>query len=71
VNNFNISRINTLEGTFKIKGHWQRHPQKIVFIQLEIMSTDGWQVLDLKHQSIIKLIPKIDGFVLQHLMFNN
>ncbi|MCJ8321823.1 MAG: hypothetical protein MJK12_19460 [Colwellia sp.] len=67
---FNISRINTSEGIFKVRGHWHNHAQKVVFTQLEIMSTDGWQVLDLNHHRVIKLINVIEENVFQHLLLS-
>ena len=68
--NFTISRINTEKGIFKITGRWQKYPKKIMFTELEIMSTDGWQVLDLKHSAVTALINLIEENVFQHLVLS-
>lgn len=65
---FTISRINTVKGIFKIKGVWHRSSKKIMFTELEIMSTDGWQPLDIDNLAVITLINLIKDNILQHLM---
>jgi len=64
---FHITRINTLKGIFKITGHWQQTPDQMILTQLEVMSTDGWQVLELKHQEVVKLIKTIEQQIFSHL----
>lgn len=68
VKKFNISRLNTPEGIFKVEGQWHAPHQKIIVSQLEIMSTDGWQILDLKHDTIISLISLVENYIYQHLL---
>ena len=64
---FHITRINTLEGIFKVTGIWQPYPKQIVLTQLEVMSTDGWQALELKQQEVIKVISAIEQSIFSHL----
>ncbi|MCL1049723.1 hypothetical protein L2755_08830 [Shewanella abyssi] len=70
---FNISRITTAEGIFKISGEASiskpstTDDQSISITALEIMSTDGWQALDVSADSVQALIVKLNSPILCHL----
>lgn len=68
---FTISRIDTSEGIFRLSGRWQQTPNKLILAQLEIMATDGWQKLDLNHQTIIHLNNLIEEQIITHLISQN
>jgi len=64
---FHITRMNTVNGVFRITGRWQQSPDQLILTQLEVMSTDGWQMLEIKHQQVIKVINSIEQQILNHL----
>lgn len=71
---FNISRINTDFGIFRVSGHWfpdETVATKITMRSLEIMGTDGWLSLDLASSSNAQLINKLQLVLLHHLLSIN
>ena len=70
MNNFNISRINTDLGIFRISGLWcdeRLAPSKIDIESIEVMGTDGWALLNLSHDDIINLIKELTLKIIAHL----
>lgn len=70
MDNFNISRINTDLGIFRISGLWcngNLEPSKIDIESCEVMGTDGWALLDLSHDDVINLIRELTAAILAHL----
>ncbi len=66
---FNISRLHTDCGIFKLSGtvHRSARPQQIAYQQAFFMGTDGWCALDLSNPHAVALLAKIQPQVLQHL----
>ncbi|QQX80690.1 hypothetical protein JK628_02090 [Shewanella sp. KX20019] len=70
---FNISRITTAEGIFKISGETSvsqsdnKELHSVHITALAIMSTDGWQALDVSVDSVQRLIAKLNSPILCHL----
>jgi len=70
VNNFNISRINTDLGIFRISGFCcdeRLETSKIIIESIEVMGTDGWALLNLSHDDIINLINELTPKIIVHL----
>jgi hypothetical protein len=56
---FNISRINTRFGIFRVSGLWRKDNLEVVNIEItsiEIMGTDGWVLLDQSSDKVINLV---------------
>lgn len=67
---FEISRINTKYGIFRVAGEWceKKHRTNDLEISLlEIMSTDGWSELELFSDNSRELINRIKPKLLEHL----
>ena len=70
---FTISRIVTSEGVFKVAGERSTpsssatEDASTIITSLEIMSTDGWQSLDISADSVIAIIAKIMQQITKHL----
>lgn len=70
---FNISRIVTAEGIFRISGEISmpesrsKDNNSITITSLDIMSTDGWQALDTSTEHVKKLIRSLHSAILCHL----
>jgi len=70
VNNFNISRINTSLGIFRVSGLWYYESLesfKIDIDSIEIMGTDGWVMLNQSSDDVINLIKELTPILLAHL----
>ena len=69
---FNISRIHTQWGIFRVSGLWSTpteiEPKVVVDIDvLELMGTDGWVVLDKNNVKVVDLIQQITPTLQAHL----
>jgi hypothetical protein len=70
---FKISRITTAEGIFRISGEVSINKSSdtevcpISITTLDIMSTDGWQALDVSADAVLTLIRKLNSPILCHL----
>ncbi|PKG74382.1 hypothetical protein CXF83_03810 [Shewanella sp. Choline-02u-19] len=70
---FKISRITAAEGIFKISGEVSTSKssdtgkQSVRITALDIMSTDGWQALDISADPVQTLIHKLNPLILCHL----
>ncbi|MCL1056677.1 hypothetical protein L2729_01570 [Shewanella gelidimarina] len=70
---FSISRITTPEGIFRISGETAINKSSttaehsIYITALDIMSTDGWQALDVSVDSMQTLICSLHPHILCHL----
>jgi hypothetical protein len=70
VNNFNISRINTPLGIFRVSGFWcnKRLATSTMDIDsIEIMGTDGWVLLNQSSASFVRIINELTPIFLTHL----
>lgn len=70
MNNFNISRINTDLGIYRISGLWcdeRLEASKIYIESIEVMGTDGWALLNLSHDDIINLSKELTPRIIAHL----
>jgi len=68
---FNISRINTDFGIFRVSGEWSAINPTIKDISLnsiEIMGTDGWVLLNKTCHSNAQLISNLLPQLLSHLL---
>ncbi len=71
---FNISRINTDLGTFRISGDWCfKNPvvESINLKSIEVMGTDGWVLLNKTCESNSQLINNLLPLLLSHLLLKN
>ncbi|WP_133408166.1 hypothetical protein [Parashewanella tropica] len=71
---FNISRINTELGIFRISGHLSAHLVNSEFISyksLQIMGTDGWISLNVSSNENSQLLSDLKPIILQHLLSEN
>lgn len=69
---FNISRINTDFGIFRVSGDWcfkRPEVENINVKSIEIMGTDGWDLLDICSESNSQLINNLLPLLLTHLIF--
>lgn len=66
---FNISRINTVAGIFRLSGKviLINHNFEFEFSHVDIMSTDGWCQLDIQSKSTKSILDKIKLDVSKHL----
>ena len=54
---FNITRIDTEFGIFRISGLWDTlNVNALTIISIEIMGTDGWVLLNQTYDAVTKLI---------------
>ncbi len=74
---FNISRLTTEKGIFRIAGSSAVNMPNgavqptIHITSLEIMSTDGWQALDISADSLQPLLNELTSPVIEHLKIEN
>ncbi|ACJ31299.1 hypothetical protein swp_4663 [Shewanella piezotolerans WP3] len=74
---FNISRLTTEKGIFRIAGQLAvKMPNEtaqppIIITSLEIMSTDGWLALDISADSLQPLLNELISLVVEHLKIEN
>ena len=69
---FEISRIHTHRGIFKVSGEWQSQgatgsPVLESVSQLEMMGTDGWVTLRLEDTAVKALLDELTPVLLFHL----
>ena len=71
---FNISRLNTDFGIFRISGQWcSQSPtaNNITLKSIEIMGTDGWVLLNKTSESNSQLVTNLLPVLLSHLLLKN
>ena len=71
---FNISRINTDFGIFRVSGDWcfkKPEVESINIKSIEVMGTDGWVLLNQTNESNSQLINKLLPLFLSHLLLKN
>lgn len=74
VTKFNISRINTDFGIFRILGVWSKESLDSFTVDIssiEIMSTDGWFLLNKSSHKIANLIADLIPTLQVHLQADN
>ncbi|WP_345888822.1 hypothetical protein [Shewanella algae] len=64
---FDISRIHTPQGIFRLKGEQQASPPKLVCRQLEILGSDGWLELRVEDNRTQVLLDALFEPVREHL----
>lgn len=65
---FNITRLHTKQGIFRLKGtQGYNQPEKITIKEIEILGTDGWVILDLNNKKVLNLITSLHNEIIQHL----
>lgn len=69
---FNISRLNTAYGVFRIVGvkNTNNYPDLTVN-SIDMMGTDGWETLDITSESVIALVEKLNDDINEHLFNEN
>ena len=71
---FNISRINTDLGVFRVSGNWcftKPEVESINIKSIEVMGTDGWVLLNKSSESNSQLINNLLPLFLSHLLLKN
>ena len=71
---FNISRINTDLGIFRVSGDWCfKNPEieNITIKSIEVMGTDGWVLLNETSEKNSQLINNLLPLLLSHLLLKN
>jgi len=71
---FNISRINTELGIFRVSGDWCFKIPDVENINLksiEVMGTDGWVLLNITSEKNSQLINNLLPLLLSHLLLKN
>ncbi|MBQ4800205.1 hypothetical protein J8L73_13835 [Pseudoalteromonas sp. MMG006] len=71
---FNISRINTDFGIFRVSGDRCLNKPEIESLtikSIEVMGTDGWVVLNTTSESNSQLINNLQTLLLAHLKLKN
>ncbi|UJF22911.1 hypothetical protein [Shewanella sp. OMA3-2] len=74
MHHFNISRINTDFGIFRLSGIWQGESidtSSVDVTMIEIMGTDGWVLLHQLNDMTIKLINDLTPTIHAHLTAQN
>ena len=69
---FEISRIHTHRGIFKINGEWQAAQADEAAVlesitQLAVLNTDGWEHLQLQDENVKALLAELTPILLFHL----
>lgn len=70
MDNFNISRISTNLGIFRVSGSWCHEdlPASSINIDsIEIMGTDGWVLLKQSNDKVLKLVKELTPIFIIHL----
>ncbi|AZQ84729.1 hypothetical protein EKO29_12410 [Colwellia sp. Arc7-635] len=68
--NFTISRIDTDLGIFRVSGLWCNKkiaPLPLDITLIEVMSTDGWHLLNRSTDEVIILLENLTPILLVHL----
>ncbi len=71
---FNISRINSDFGVFRVSGDWcltKPEVETINIKSIEVMGTDGWVLLNKTCDSNSQLINNLLPLLLSHLLLKN
>ncbi|NRA72724.1 MAG: hypothetical protein HRU24_17085 [Gammaproteobacteria bacterium] len=71
---FNVSRINTDFGIFRVSGDWwfnQPEVESINIKSIEVMGTDGWVSLNKTSERNSQLINNLLPLLLSHLRLKN
>ncbi|WP_019027789.1 hypothetical protein [Colwellia piezophila] len=71
---FNISRINTDFGIFRVSGDWyfkKPEVENINIKSIEVMGTDGWVLLNKTSGSNSQLIINLLPLLLSHLLLKH
>lgn len=71
---FNISRLNTDFGIFRVSGDWCSEKPEVENINIksiEVMGTDGWVLLNKTRESNSQLINSLLPLFLSHLLLKN
>ncbi len=74
MHNFNISRLNTDLGIFRISGlsnNEKIDSEKIDISTIEVMGTDGWVLLNQSSDKVIKLTKELMPIIQAHLKAKN
>lgn len=64
---FNISRLTTHYGTFKLTVKYEEKSAFVEVTSIDMMGTDGWVPLTLNHSKTSKLIKQLQPELLNHL----
>lgn len=64
---FNISRLNTNVGIFRLSGVISDN-NIVFFYHADFMSTDGWQEVDIKSEGGSRLLKQVEVDVLKHTL---
>ncbi len=70
MNNFNISRINTDLGIFRVSGLWCHENVRAILVNIdsiEVMGTDGWVLLNQSSDRVIELLKELMPIFITHL----
>ncbi len=67
--NFQISRLNTKIGIFRLSGKLDQvnNTDKLNYKKVEFMGTDGWVELDLSSEHGQQICSRIETSVIEHL----
>jgi len=68
VKKFNISRINTPLGIFRVRGLWCKDNLTLDIDSIELMGTDGWVLLNQSSANVIQLINELTPTLFAHLL---
>ncbi|MGY3572596.1 hypothetical protein [Vibrio paucivorans] len=66
---FNISRINTPIGIFRLSGDISEseQPPTLTYNDAEFMGTDGWVLINTASEHGSSILTQIEPYVLEHL----
>ncbi len=65
---FNITRIDTTMGVFRLSGLWDSLKAEVFSVtSIEIMGTDGWVKLDKTNDTVIILVAELVPILQLHL----
>ena len=70
MDNFNINRISTNVGIFRVSGSWRHEDLSASLINIdsiEIMGTDGWVLLKQSNDKVLKLVKELTPIFIIHL----
>lgn len=71
---FNISRLNTYFGIFRVSGDWcseKLEVENMNIKSIKVMGTDGWVMLNKTSESNSQLINSLLLLFLSHLLLKN
>jgi hypothetical protein len=68
MSSFNITRLHTEQGIFRLKGMQDDdQPLKITVLEIEMLGTDGWIMLDINNSKVLNFIDCLHDDIAQHL----